>query len=64
MGSQLKISLTVEDINRVLNALGTFPYNEVVALINTITDQANKQLDEIRKETAETAGKHERSEEE
>ena len=40
----IKIELTVEETNIVLNALSSRPYMEVCGLINKIQTEGNKQL--------------------
>ena len=41
---QLGLNLTVDEINRILDALGQRPYAEVCALIDKIKAQAEAQL--------------------
>ena len=41
----IKIELTVEETNIVLNALSSRPYMEVCGLINKIQTEGNKQLE-------------------
>jgi hypothetical protein len=41
---KLKLELTIDEINRILQALGNLPFNEVFELIGKINQQANDQL--------------------
>lgn len=41
----LKIELTEEQIQRTLVVLGQVPYVQIADIINTIKNQANKQLE-------------------
>lgn len=41
---QLKLSLTVDQANLVLNALSKLPYESVAGLIGVITSQAQEQM--------------------
>lgn len=41
---ELELKFTVEQVNKILSALGNQPYLEVHELINTIHAQANEQL--------------------
>jgi hypothetical protein len=40
----IKLSLTVEEINTILEALGQMPYSRVYQLIGKIQQQAQRQL--------------------
>ena len=51
----IKITLTVEEINFILNILAERPYNEVAELIEKIQQQGNKQI-KIEQETGENRG--------
>jgi len=44
MEKEVKLSLTFEEVNLVLKALGTLPFNQVYEVIGKIHDQANQQL--------------------
>lgn len=50
---RLKIELSVNEINQILEALGNMPYIKVHDLITSIQHQANEQLVE-QKATANT----------
>ena len=39
----IKLDLSIEDINLILKALGNLPFNEVYDVIGKIHDQANEQ---------------------
>ena len=39
----IKLELTVDEINTVLKALGTLPFNQVFELIGKVHDQASAQ---------------------
>ena len=41
---ELKLTLTVDDTNTILQALGQMPFNQVYAIIEKINRQANAQL--------------------
>jgi hypothetical protein len=40
----VKLELTIDEVNAVLNALGQLPYVQVVNLIGNIREQAVKQV--------------------
>jgi hypothetical protein len=40
----IKLELTVDEVNGILNALGHLPYSQVVNLIENIRSQAVKQI--------------------
>ena len=44
MNKNLQISLSIDDANLVLNALGALPHNQVRALIDHIAQEAQKQI--------------------
>lgn len=44
---QLRINLTVEQTNLLLNALGGLPFNTAAPLVALIRPQAQQQVDEI-----------------
>ncbi len=41
---KISLELSVDDVNIILKALGTMPFNQVYELIGSIHQQANKQL--------------------
>jgi len=41
---KLKINLTIEEVNKVLEALGNMPYARVYELVQNIQQQAQSQL--------------------
>lgn len=41
---EVKVTMTVVEINTIIKALGQFPYNQVNELINKIHAQASSQL--------------------
>lgn len=41
---KISLELSVDDVNILLKALGTMPFNQVYELIGSIHQQANKQL--------------------
>jgi len=43
---EIKLVLTVEEANQILDALGNQPFNKVFALINKIQQQAASQLNQ------------------
>jgi len=45
----MKLELTIEEINRVLQLLSQAPYNQVTDLIQKITSQAQKEKEDGRK---------------
>lgn len=51
----IKITLTVEEINFILNVLAERPYNEVAPLIEKIKQQGNEQI-KVEQETGENRG--------
>ena len=42
---QIKLELTVDQVNQILQALGNEPFQKVYALIRTIQQQAQSQLE-------------------
>ena len=46
----INVQLTVEEVNTILNALGTLPFGQVYELIQNIQNQATPQLQEMQKE--------------
>jgi len=44
--SDIKLTLTVDEVNYVLGALGDRPFVQVVSLITKVRDQAQTQLPE------------------
>lgn len=44
----IKLELSVSDVNLILNALANRPYVEVAELIGKIQSEGNKQLSEIQ----------------
>jgi hypothetical protein len=40
----IKLELTVEEVNSILQALGNMPYTQVVALVENIKNQAIPQV--------------------
>ena len=44
MNKNLQISLSIDDANLVLNALGALPHNQVRALIDRIAQEAQQQI--------------------
>lgn len=45
----IKLELSIENINIILNSLGNMPYNKVVELINNITIQSKTQIENEEK---------------
>ena len=43
---EIKLSLSLDDINKILNVLGDQPYTTVFKVINSIQTQAQAQLQE------------------
>jgi hypothetical protein len=41
---KIKLELTIDEINVVLNALGQMPYVQVVSILNNISQQAELQF--------------------
>lgn len=41
---KINVSLSVEEINVLLNALGQLPYAQVFGLVESLRQQANEQL--------------------
>lgn len=41
---ELKLTLTVDEVNVILQALGNMPFQQVYAIIQKIQQQANEQL--------------------
>jgi len=44
---KISLELSVDEVNTILKALGTMPFNQVYELIGSIHQQANKQLFDI-----------------
>ena len=42
---EIKLVLTLDEINQILSALGSQPYKDVFQLVNKIQQQAQAQLD-------------------
>ena len=42
---QIQVTLTLNEINQILDALGSKPYGEVYELITNLQTQAREQLD-------------------
>jgi len=42
----INLELTIDNMNKILNALAAQPYIEVAGLITEITNQAKKQIEE------------------
>jgi len=40
----ITLELTIEEVNKILQALATQPYSQVVELISKIQEQGNKQI--------------------
>ena len=40
----LKLKLTIDEVNKILNALGNLPFSEVFELIGKIQQQASEQI--------------------
>ncbi|MCO6488181.1 MAG: hypothetical protein J5I98_07175 [Phaeodactylibacter sp.] len=49
---ELKLTLTIEETNQILDALGDQPFKTVFGLINKIQSQATAQLQENGQEAA------------
>lgn len=47
---EIKLVLTVDEANQILEALGNQPFNHVFALINKIQQQAASQLSQATEE--------------
>jgi hypothetical protein len=47
---KISLEFSVEDVNLILKALGSMPFNQVYELIGIIHQQANKQLFGIESE--------------
>ncbi|MCH2042863.1 MAG: hypothetical protein MK212_01890 [Saprospiraceae bacterium] len=43
MDKQIQLTLSIEEINLILKALGGLPFNQVFDIIGKIHDQANEQ---------------------
>lgn len=43
----IQLTLSLEDVNRILTCLGNLPYAQVYNLIQEIQHQTEKQLDEV-----------------
>ena len=41
---KIKLELTIDEINVILNALGQMPYVQVVSILNNISQQAESQF--------------------
>lgn len=46
---ELTLTLTINEVNQILSALGKLPYSEVSELIKKIHAQANAQLQDTEK---------------
>ena len=46
MNKTLKLELTVDEVNVILEALGSLPFQQVYGIIHKIHNQANAQLEE------------------
>lgn len=55
MEQKLTVELSLAEINKILDALGSKPYVEVYALVSNIQEQAQRQLSD--KEIAGVGGK-------
>ena len=44
---KINLELNVDDVNLILKALGSMPFNQVYELIGSIHQQANQQLFDI-----------------
>jgi hypothetical protein len=44
---KISLELSVDEVNIILKALGTMPFNQVYELIGSIHQQANQQLFDI-----------------
>jgi hypothetical protein len=44
---KISLELSVDEVNIILKALGSMPFNQVYELIGSIHQQANKQLFDI-----------------
>ena len=42
---EIKLDLTLDEINQILSALGSQPYKDVFQLVNKIQQQAQAQLE-------------------
>jgi hypothetical protein len=51
---KISLEFSVEEVNLILKALGTMPFNQVYELIGIIHQQANKQLFGIESEQSAT----------
>ena len=45
----IKLELTIDEVNTILRTLGKHPFEEVVALVQKIKSQGDPQVDEIVK---------------
>ena len=43
----IQLNLEIEEVNKILNALGSAPYKEVFLLIQNIQEQATPQLQQL-----------------
>ena len=50
----IKIALTLAEINKILDALGNMPYREVFQLVGKIQTQAEAQLEPIDSQQSDT----------
>ena len=46
MNESINLTLTIEEANKILSALGNMPYAEVYSLIRKIHEQAGEQLNQ------------------
>ena len=49
--NQLKLELTLDEVNTVLDTLGNLPYKQIAALFEKIKSQAVAQLEEQKAES-------------
>lgn len=47
MDKQIQLTLSIEEINLILKALGGLPFNQVFDIIGKIHDQANEQTQKL-----------------
>lgn len=50
---EIKLELTLNEINMILASLGKHPFDEVVALLSKIRGQGEEQIQAIKDATAE-----------
>lgn len=53
---ELKLTLTVEEVNRILDALGDKPFQQVFKLIEKIQQQASEQITANTNDAAQKTG--------